>query len=318
MEKPNGTKKKKAGWIACLWDVLLTFLLLVAGELIALPIYMSPLPEEGVRGRVAETAVLYLLFAGIWVAFLLFMLIVRKDRETLRHLGTRSPGNTLKAAALGLAFGAGLNGLCALLAWLNGDIALYFDRFDPLPFLILLVAVFIQSGAEELVYREFLYRRFLRRFRASLPAVILTAALFAAMHLANPGVNALSVFNIFAFGVLMSLIVYYWDSFWAVAWLHAGWNFTQNILLGLPNSGNVVPYSVFRLEASNARNSIFYNVGFGIEGALSAALVLLPAIYLIFIVGRNATGKKIELPEPETAPGGPAETGPAPAEEAGS
>ena len=48
-------------------------------------------------------------------------------------------------------------------------------------------------------------------------------------------------------------------SFWRA--LHQR-NFTQNILLGLPNSGNVVPFSIFKLEG--AADSLVYNVGFGI------------------------------------------------------
>ncbi len=46
--------------------------------------------------------------------------------------------------------------------------------------------------------------------------------------------------------------------------MHTAWNFMQNIVLGLPNSGANVPYSIFKLE-EGASNSFFYDTGFGIE-----------------------------------------------------
>ena len=65
--------------------------------------------------------------------------------------------------------------------------------------------------------------------------------------------------------------------------IHTGWNFTQNLLFGLPNSGLVSEASVFGLDAASARNSFVYNVDFGVEGAMPAVLadILLGVICLI-------------------------------------
>ena len=57
-----------------------------------------------------------------------------------------------------------------------------------------------------------------------------------------------------------SLMVYYMDSLWCAFAVHTAWNFTQNILFGLPNSGINVPYSVFKLNAATARDSFAYNI----------------------------------------------------------
>ena len=73
---------------------------------------------------------------------------------------------------------------------------------------------------------------------------------------------------------------------------HGAWNFTQNIIFGLPNSGITVPFSVFKLDASTARNSFAYNVGFGIEGTLVADIVLILACVIMYLWGRNK--KKVE------------------------
>lgn len=121
----------------------------------------------------------------------------------------------------------------------------------------------------------------------------------------NSGVTALSVLNIFLVGLLFSMCVYYFDSFWMVAAIHTSWNFTQNILLGLPNSGNVVPFSIFKLEG--AADSLAYNVGFGIEGTALACVVLVAACVCAYVVGqrvgRHAAGDAVRISTCESTDG---------------
>ena len=98
----------------------------------------------------------------------------------------------------------------------------------------------------------------------------MNALVFMALHMGNPGVTNLGLLQVFLIGVLFSLIVYYWDSLWTVIWAHTAWNFSQSIVFGLPNSGIVSKYSVFKLEAASARDGIFYNTSFGVEGSMGA------------------------------------------------
>ena len=89
----------------------------------------------------------------------------------------------------------------------------------------------------------------------------------------------------FLFGVLASLIVYYWDSLWAAIWMHTAWNFSQSIVFGLPNSGIVSKYSVFKLEAASARDGIFYNTSFGVEGSKGANAIMAGIIVAVLLYG---------------------------------
>ena len=87
-------------------------------------------------------------------------------------------------------------------------------------------------------------------------------------------------------GILCSILVCYYDSLWGAMMVHTAWNFTQSILLGLPNSGIVLPYSNFRLDA--ASSGFFFDPGFGIEGSPGASLLLITTIcILIFFIYRN-------------------------------
>jgi hypothetical protein len=76
---------------------------------------------------------------------------------------------------------------------------------------------------------------------------------------------------------------------------HAGWNFTQSILAGLPNSGNVVPYSVFSLDAASARDSFFYNVAFGVEGTVPAIAIQVVVLIALVAIGIKLGGRPTDI-----------------------
>lgn len=233
------------------------------------------------------TASMYAVFIGIWIVTLLFIGISRRRRAIFQALGRKAAGNNGKNLLLGLVIGFGLNGICILAASLHQDIVLRFESVRPVSLLVILVMVFIQSSAEELVCRGFLYQMLLKGSRRPVFAIVGNSLFFAVLHLFNQGVTVLSILNIFLFGILFSLMVYYMDSLWCAFAVHTMWNFTQNILFGLPNSGMVVPYSVFKLDAASARNSLAYNVGFGIEGTILADVVILAACVVLCLWGRK-------------------------------
>ena len=278
MNEPNTEKKKRK---FSLLDNLIVipiigYLLIVLGQFLGgvlVGILAGLLP--GVFSTDAGiTSQLYLGFLGIWILTLLVFTLIPRNRPMLKALGTKTKGNTPKMFAVGLGIGLGMNLLCALIAMINGDIALTFHAFRPVYFLLLFIAVLIQSAAEELICRVFIYQRLVRRYGKPLMAAVVNAAFFAMIHLSNPGVTGMAIANIFIYGLLFSAMVVYMDSPWAAMAAHAGWNFCQNILLGLPNSGMVLPYSVFKLDAAAASDSFAYSVSFGLESTITASIIL--------------------------------------------
>lgn len=287
------TKKEKKLLKHKLTDNLLvvyfiTLVLIILGQALGLQLEFIPFL---VNTDVGITATMYFEFIGIWIVAVLYMRFTKKNRPILKLIGRKGTNNNWKTLLIGLGIGFGLNGICILAAWLHKDIALHFDSFQPIYFVIVFIAVFIQSSAEELLCRGFLYQRLMRSYKSPAVAIIGSSLFFALMHLLNDGVTVLSVLNIFTVGILFSLLVYYANSIWCAMALHAAWNFTQNIIFGLPNSGMVVPYSVFKLDAATANNSFAYNVGFGIEGTVLADLMLILACVCIYLWGRKY-GKK--------------------------
>lgn len=304
IEVMEDTAKRKHPWteniiIYLICAVLLMFGGQIIGSLVVgLPvgiIYGIRMLKEGVDPSVIasgniqipdllSTCMMYIEFLGIWAAFLLWYL-KRNNRPLYRSLTTYTRGNTIPMFLLGILLGFIMNGACILAAWLHGDIVLHYDRFEILPLLAILVCVFIQSSAEEVVCRSYLYQKILKRHGSPLLAILANSVLFALLHIFNSGVTVLAIVDIFVTGIMFSMFVYYFDSIWLAFGVHTMWNFTQNIIFGLPNSGQMVPYSIFKLDA--ATDSLVYNVGFGVEGTIFAIGIQVIACILMFLWARK-------------------------------
>ena len=273
MEKKKLLKNKIVDTLPVLY--LETVILMVLGQflgnfVLGIPVGIAYARNpEILNSAFLNTTLMYVIFWGIWAVALFWIGIRKRNRPILQAVGTKPQGNNWKYLLFGLVLGFALNGFCILIAWLHHDIVLTYDAIHPLWFVVVFLTVFIQSSAE--------------------------ALLFALLHLANNGVTVLSVLNIFLVGILFSLMVYYMDSLWCAFAVHTAWNFTQNILFGLPNSGINVPYSVFKLDAATARDSFAYNVGFGIEGTFFADIVLLAACVLLYLWGRKHGKKSMDV-----------------------
>lgn len=239
------------------------------------------------------TFLMYILFIYIWIVVFFVIFIFKNNHYIIDKITTKSKGNNIAYLFLGLLIGLVLNGFCALIAMINGDFTLRFSQFEIFPAIGLLFAVFVQSSAEELLCRGFMYHRLLKSTNSPTFAIIFNSLFFAALHLFNNGMSILPFYCIFIFGVLTSMIVYYFDSLWMVMGLHAMWNFTQSILFGLPNSGINVPYSIFKIGGS-VKGSFAYNPTFGLEGTiLSCALMTICCVALYIWKSKKNKEEKV-------------------------
>lgn len=252
----------------------------------------------------------YFDFISMWIGIILVVVIFKYNRpmfKAFRYYSPRRPnsadasgrkanrpGNNFLGLLAGLALGFGCNGFCILMSSILGDIHLVYSGFQLWPFVIFFICVFIQSAAEELTDRWYLYQKLRRRYKAPWIAIVVNSLVFASLHLLNPGISIMSVIQIILVGVVFSLFVYYYNGLWIAAAFHAAWNFTQSIFFGLPNSGIVSAYSVFRLDAASATNGPFYNVNFGVEGS-PGAVVILAALGIVIILINRGKGEQTDI-----------------------
>ncbi|SFU60599.1 CPBP family intramembrane glutamic endopeptidase [Butyrivibrio sp. M55] len=271
------------------------FALLLAGEIAGQLLFnLLIIPNMGLEDLAFNTAVTrYGQTIGSWIVLIVFLLIIKPDRPILKTFWKKYKGNTVLFFLLGLLVGGGMNVFCAIIAMLNKDIAVYFNRFQFFKVFVVFIMVFFQSGSEEILCRGFLYQRLRRSFRSPWVAIIGNALVFGALHLLNPDVSFLGFLNIVLFGVFMALMIYYYESMWMAIAVHTGWNYMQSIVLGLPNSGLVFDFSIFKLDVASATNSFAYNVGFGIEGTVLSSVVLAIGIVVIVLLGKKRKGDNL-------------------------
>lgn len=280
-------KKWYVNVLYILWICIISYAILFISEIIG-GLFISRLVKglftSGlIRGDVyIYTFIMYILFIDIWIGVLFVLFIFKNNHYIIDKITTKTKGNNIAYLFLGLFLGFVLNGFCALIAMINGDFTLRFSQFEIFRAFGLFFAVFVQSSAEELLCRGFMYQRLLKSTNSPAFAIIFNSLFFAALHLFNNGMSILPFYCILIFGVLASMLVYYFDSLWMVMGLHAMWNFTQSILLGLPNSGNNVPYSIFKI-GSSVKGSFAYNPIFGLEGTILSCVLMTACCVALYL-----------------------------------
>lgn len=288
--------KNKKWYDNVLWICIISYAILFISKIIG-GLFISRLVKglftSGlIRGDVyIYTFIMYILFIDIWIGVLFVLFVFKSNHYIIDKITTKTKGNNMANLFWGLFIGFVLNGLCALIAMINGDFTLRFSQFEIFRAFGLFFAVFVQSSAEELLCRGFMYQRLLKSTNSPAFAIIFNSLFFAALHLFNNGMSILPFYCILIFGVLASMLVYYFDSLWMVMGLHAMWNFTQSILLGLPNSGNNVPYSIFKI-GSSVKGSFAYNPIFGLEGTIFSCVLMTACCVALYLWKSK---KKVEM-----------------------
>ena len=183
---------------------------------------------------------------------------------------------------IGLVIGGTLNITCAFAAMLHKDLVLTPIGANIIGLLIALVLVCIQSTSEEVICRLFVYEKLAKKYKSVLVPIIVNSLFFAALHLGNDGITVLGFIDMIVYAVFMSFCIYYLDSLWMAAAIHTSWNFMQNFILGLPNSGIPSTYSIYGIVSS--RSSEFYNVVFGVEGTVFCVLLTTLSCILMYLI----------------------------------
>lgn len=274
-------KKKRAFVDSVLGCVILTILMFLSWMFLSGPFTLI-LGDLADSNPDVYTILRYATSIYQIIPCVLFMLIYEPDRS-LFTLVVPGKGNTVKNALIGLALGFGINGACALVALISGDIHLCYNQPNWFYIILAFFAVLLQSGSEEFICRLFLYQHLIRGYNNK-PwiAIVLPSLIFSALHLANPGTDAISVLDTLVIGIVWALTIYCYDSFW-MAWMHhTAWNYMQSILFGLPNSGMTFSLSVFKLDAASAVKSFSYDPIYGIE-ASAMAFILDSALLVVLL-----------------------------------
>lgn len=211
----------------------------------------------------------------IAVAAATYLSILIAERGEWR-LGFFVPARlAVREFAVGLAWGAALIGLCALVVVLTTEVRHASGRGFPWGevALVFLPAVF----HEELLFRGYPFQKLVAFHRGF--AVVFAGLLFAILHAGNSAVTMLALANIFLGGILLGLAYLRYERLWFPIGLHLAWNLMTGPILGHEVSG-YRGYETILTESGHG--PIVLSGGeFGIEGSVLMTAVELVAIVLL-------------------------------------
>ena len=258
-------------WILAVTVLWYVFIFSLLGEILFLPQVTEAVGLGGMSDGMRFIVEMYLSTIVPLIGIFVYTGVTKRNRFVLRSFLPGYQRNGMKTLLQGLLVGFIMNFGCIVCALVHGDIKLFYDfALSQIPLMLFaLVCVFIQSTSEELWCRGFVYERITIRYPLWV-AIAVNGLFFAALHLANPGAAVLPIADIAVCGLAFSFAKWYTKSIWFPMGIHTAWNFTQNFLFGLPNSGLVSETSVFTLDAASAKSNLIYDAAFGVEGAVPA------------------------------------------------
>lgn len=139
----------------------------------------------------------------------------------------------------------------------------------------------LQGPAEEVLFRGYVLQNVRQQWGVG-AALIVSSLAFSLLHLSNPGYGVLPFINLVLFGLGTALYRVYVDAdqLWGVFAIHTVWNWLQQVVFGLPNSGitSVADNTLLQVTPDPSLPGPLSGGGFGPEGTLFATLVLLALI----------------------------------------
>ena len=224
------------------------------------------------------------LFGTVFTTAAAIIFCTRLEKRSAASMGFHKK-NSVKKYLLGYVIGVIMLAVTCLLNRLFGGIRFTVSDgiFKMLPILLLMFAGYMLQGmSEEVLVRGYLQMT-LSIHKKQWFAVLSSAFVFAALHLFNPGISVLAFFNIFLFGVLMSLLLLRTNSIWFVSALHAAWNFAQGHLFGISVSGTGMNKETLLQSTFAAGKKLINGGDFGIEGGICTTIVLVIAIAAVIL-----------------------------------
>jgi hypothetical protein len=132
----------------------------------------------------------------------------------------------------------------------------------------------LQAAVTEELWMRALLFRLLWRAVGPVPAFAVAALVFAALHLPNAGVNALSVATVAVAGLMFCALYALTGRLWLPIGLHLTWNFSQGYLFGATVSGDSLGSSVAVSTARPGAPAWLTGGEFGPEASLFALLLV--------------------------------------------
>jgi membrane protease YdiL (CAAX protease family) len=228
----------------------------------------------------------YLLDVEGIINFALFLLSYRlytrwiERRPAVEISGRGSVGET----SFGFAIGGGLIAVITLMLILLGY---YHLQGSGSPTILIHAIRLFGIGAfiQELVFRVIMFKNF-EEWLGSWPAMVLIALIFGALHFGNPNATLFSSLMLAIQDILLTAAFMLTRRLWLVWGLHFGWNFLQDGIFGMANSGQTALPSWLTSSVSGPK--WLTGGAFGVEASyVSTILCVIVALFILRAVVRQ-------------------------------
>ncbi|MEO5777328.1 MAG: CPBP family intramembrane glutamic endopeptidase [Flavobacterium sp.] len=202
------------------------------------------------------------------------------EKREVTEISTKGIARSLLA---GLLLGVVLQSLTILVIYLSGGFKLV--AVNPLSFVIIpLTVAFSVAIFEEILLRGIIFR-IVEEKLGSVIALVISAIVFGALHLANPNSTVLSATCVtIEAGLLLGTAYIYTRNLWFPIAFHFAWNFLQSGIFGAITSGNEKTSSLLTTEITGSK--LITGGGFGPEATIQATLFCLIATLILLYLNK--------------------------------
>ena len=218
---------------------------------------------------------------SVVIFLLLYYLYVRYVEK--RKAWEISRGKSIMEFGWGFFISFALVGFMVLLMYLLGYYRVI--QFDS-PQIIIDSLFFFGMGSfiQVLAFRVILFRLF-EELLGSWLAFVLVAAIFGIAHFQNPNTSLWSTLALIISDILLVAAFMYTRRIWLVWGIHMGWNFFQDGIFGMPNSG-ITSFESWIQPAISGPEWVTGG-SFGIEASVIAVLLSLGVAIVILKMSIN-------------------------------
>lgn len=212
----------------------------------------------------------------IVVPLIIYFYVTKIEKRSWRSIGF-SKGNAISSTLKGLLIGFLMFSAVVAIGMVLGQFR--FNGYDAstLVYLIPCFIIFlIQCFGEEIYARGWTMTYFSKR-HSIFVAMVISSIVFVVPHLLNPGIDLLSVVNIFIVGLLFAVLFLRFDNIWICGGVHTAWNFSQGIIFGFNVSGLTTPTL---MNFTQVGQNLINGGTFGPESSLIATVVFVVALVL--------------------------------------
>ena len=223
-----------------------------------------------------------MLLSGIVVALLsllTYAVFVRYyEKRIITELSVKGIGKNL---SIGICLGVVLQSLTILVIFLNKGFTVV--SVNSILFILpSLTMAFTSAIFEEILFRGIIFRITEEKL-GSYWALLISAIIFGAMHLANPHSTVVAALGLaIQAGLLLAAAYIFTRNLWFPIAIHFAWNFMQSGIFGLSTSGSNMGKSLLTTKIEGAE--WFTGGQFGPEGSIQATIFCLAATIVLMLI----------------------------------